>query len=102
MDRSFIVVLVYSLYHAFHGAGIREKHQKPGPGFVGSHRGKREKTLCEKEKVLTRHLVLNKGSDKDNLDLFHCFDRKTLRGVHRLFRGVHFPLGGANGKGGAI
>ena len=22
------------------------------------------------------------------------FDRKTLRGVHRLFRGVHFVLGG--------
>ena len=22
------------------------------------------------------------------------FDRKTLRGVHRLFRGVHFYLGG--------
>ena len=50
--------------------------------------------LFEKEKVLTRHLVLNKGSDKDNLDLFHCFDRKTLRGVHRLFRGVHFTLRG--------
>ena len=23
------------------------------------------------------------------------FDRKTVRGVHRLFRGVHFDLGGA-------
>ena len=22
------------------------------------------------------------------------FDRKTLKGVHRLFRGVHFALGG--------
>ncbi len=31
------------------------------------------------------------------LDLFHCFDRNFRRGVHRLFRGVHFALG-CNGK----
>ena len=28
------------------------------------------------------------------------FDRKTLRGVHRLFRGVHFYLGGCKWKRG--
>ena len=29
------------------------------------------------------------------------FDRKTLRGVHRLFKGVHFTLGGRKWEGGA-
>ena len=44
-----------------------------------------------------------------DVDLFHCFDRISQKGVHRLFRGVHsfrsggalFLLGGANGEGGA-
>ena len=30
------------------------------------------------------------------------FDRKPLRGVHRLFRGVHFLLGGCKWSGGCI
>ena len=29
-----------------------------------------------------------------NLEKVSRFDRKTVRGVHRLFRGVHFDLGG--------
>ena len=29
------------------------------------------------------------------MDLFHCFDRISREGVHRLFRGVHFERLGA-------
>jgi hypothetical protein len=30
------------------------------------------------------------------------FDRKTIKGVHRLFRGVHFNLGGCKWQRGCI
>ena len=29
-----------------------------------------------------------------NVEKVSRFDRKTIKGVHRLFRGVHFNLGG--------
>lgn len=28
------------------------------------------------------------------MEKVECFDRKRLKGVHRLFRGVHFLFGG--------
>ena len=36
------------------------------------------------------------------MDKVSRFARKTLRGVHRLFRGVHFYLGGCKRQRGCI
>ena len=56
--------------------------------------------LSEKDTKKVHRLLYH--SLRTNVEKVLLFDKKTLRGVHRLFRGVHFLLGGCKWQRGCI
>lgn len=58
-------------------------------------------SICFRIPPIKNRQGLPFGTALPVLDLFHCFDRISSTGVHRLFRGCISIKGGANGKGGS-